>query len=100
MNASYELSGQVFEWDEDKARKNLDEHRVTFRIAATVFMDHCSVQFPDDEHSEEELREVLIGICSDGRMLRVSFTERPPNIRLFSARLANHYDESRYTNGY
>jgi type IV secretory pathway component VirB8 len=38
MDASYELSGQVFEWDEDKARKNLDEHRVTFRIAATVYL--------------------------------------------------------------
>jgi uncharacterized DUF497 family protein len=100
MYELFELSGQVFEWDRDKSQKNFKDHRVRFQTAATVFMDSSSVQFPDEEHSDDELREVLIGASLDGTMLRVSFTERPPNIRLFSARLADRYDENRYANGY
>lgn len=100
MDEPFELGGQGFEWNEEKARKNHKAHGVSFESAATVFLDSNSVQFPDDEHSDEELRDVLIGYCADGVMLRVSFTERPPNIRIFSARIANTYDETRYVNGY
>jgi uncharacterized DUF497 family protein len=100
MDEHFELVGQVFEWNEEKARRNHKSHGVSFESAATVFMDSNSVQFPDDEHSDNEVRDVLIGYCSDGVMLRVSFTERPPNIRIFSARVADNHDETQYANGY
>ncbi len=97
MDEYFELCGQVFEWNRDKALKNRKDHQgISFESAATVFMDVNAVQFPDDKEFEEELREVLIGLSAEGTMLRVSFTERPPNIRIFSARHANKYDESRY----
>ncbi len=50
-----------FEWDEDKAGKNLAIHKVSFVEAATVFDDMLSVTFPDPDHSMKELREITIG---------------------------------------
>jgi uncharacterized DUF497 family protein len=90
----------VFEWDRNKAQKNEMEHGVTFRDGATAFMDSSAIQFSHDEHSEEELRDFLIGRAADGRLLRVNFTERPPNLRIISARVANDFDETQYANGY
>jgi uncharacterized DUF497 family protein len=100
MDEYFELSGQVFEWSVEKAQKNLTEHHVAFRSAATVFMDPSSVQFSDDEHSDEEVRSYLIGRDLNGSLLRVSFTEREPNIRIFSARSANDFDGKQHANGY
>jgi uncharacterized DUF497 family protein len=100
MDEHFELSGQVFEWDKYKALLNVIEHNIKFTYAATAFMDSGAIEFPDDEHSDEELRATCIGIALDGRLLRVSFTERMLNIRIFSARFGDRYDKSRYANGY
>lgn len=100
MDQQFELVGQVFEWDQEKARRNYKSHGVSFESGATAFLDSNSVQFADDAHSVDELRDVLIGYCADGSLLRVSFTERPPNIRIFSVRIADNYDETQYANGY
>jgi uncharacterized DUF497 family protein len=67
MDDYFELCGQVFEWDRSKARKNKMEHGVAFTDGATAFMDSTAVQFSDEEHSEDELREFLIGRAVDGR---------------------------------
>ena len=97
----YEYLGQTFEWNRSKARRNLLDHKnVSFESAASVFMDPNSIQFPDDKEFDDELRDVLIGFSESGMMLRVSFTYRPPNLRIFSARVADKYDETRYENGY
>lgn len=43
-----------FEWDDDKAARNLIKHRVSFEEAATVFDDMPSVTFIDPDHTIRE----------------------------------------------
>jgi uncharacterized protein len=78
-----------FEWDDDKAKANLKKHKVGFDEASTVFADHLAKIFNDDEHSAEEIREIIVGYSILSRLLLVSFTERGRDvIRIISARVA------------
>jgi hypothetical protein len=38
-----------FEWDSDKASKNVEKHHVSFEEAATVFDDPMFITFIDNE---------------------------------------------------
>jgi uncharacterized DUF497 family protein len=78
-----------FEWDDDKAARNLTKHRVGFDEARSVFSDRLAKIFSDDGHSTEEIREIIVGYSILNRLLLVSFTERGRNvIRIISARVA------------
>jgi uncharacterized DUF497 family protein len=77
-----------FEWDEEKAAANERKHGVAFSEAMTAFADPLAAIFDDPVHSDEEVREILVGYSERNRLLIVSFTERPPNVRLISARVA------------
>lgn len=77
-----------FEWDEAKAATNERKHGVAFPEAATAFADPLAAILPDPDHSAGEEREILVGYSERGRLLVVSFTERPPNVRIISARVA------------
>jgi hypothetical protein len=51
-----------FAWDGKKAARNVRAHEgVTFEEAATVFRDPLAYIFDDDEHSDEEHRELIEG---------------------------------------
>ena len=77
-----------FEWDADKAGKNLKKHRVSFEEAVTAFFDSDAVDDYDPEHSGRERRYNLIGL-SDRRLLFVVYTEPEDSvIRIVSARKA------------
>lgn len=78
-----------FEWDDAKADANARKHGVAFAEAATAFADPLAAIFSDPDHSDDEVREVLIGYSDRGRLLIVSFTERSGNIRVISARVAS-----------
>jgi len=41
-----------FDWDTKKAPANLKKHKVSFRLAATVFRDQLALTIFDEEHSE------------------------------------------------
>lgn len=58
-----------FEWDEAKAQTNLQKHGVTIEEASSVFADPLAAIFPDDEHSSDEIREIIIGHSDRGRLL-------------------------------
>jgi uncharacterized protein len=75
-----------FEWDENKAARNLSKHGVSFEEAKTVFDDPLYVDFYDPDHSDEEDRYIIVGESRRGRLLIVSYTERGKTIRLISAR--------------
>jgi hypothetical protein len=81
-------AGMEFEWDDTKAEANLRKHGVSFAEATTAFADPLAAIFPDPDHSDGEVREILVGYSERGRFLIVSFTERPPNLRVISARVA------------
>ena len=91
-----------FEWDPDKARRNLRKHRLSFEEAATAFEDERSVTMPDPTHSVGEERFLLLGRTSGGRIVVVAFTERREDIdtiRLISARLADRGERHDYEEG-
>ena len=88
-----------FEWDPAKAAANLRRHRVSFHEAATVLEDSLSTTFPDEAHSEEEMRFLTIGASRRGRVLVVAHTERNETIRIISARQATRREREFYEQG-
>ena len=86
-----------FEWDSKKAASNVKKHGVTFDEAATVFGDPLAVIFDDEDHSQDERREIIIGHSILGQLLLVSFTERDKMVvRIISARKANRRERKDY----
>lgn len=94
MNISYQLQGIKFEWDENKARVNLQKHGVTFFEAAEVFFDPF-YQFGDASKNGEE-REFILGYSLSQRILLVVYVERGNTTRIISARPATHHERKLY----
>ncbi|MBW4492640.1 MAG: BrnT family toxin [Oscillatoria princeps RMCB-10] len=88
-----------FEWDENKAARNLSNHGVSFEEAKTVFDDPLYVDFYDPDHSDDEARYLIVGESSRGHLLIVSYTERGDSIRLISAREVTRYEREVYEEG-
>ncbi|MEW6085297.1 MAG: BrnT family toxin [Chloroflexota bacterium] len=85
-----------FEWDPEKAQKNLQKHEVGFEEASSVFDDPMFITVLDDEHSDDEERYITIGISDKIRLLLVAHTERDNRIRIISARKATKHEEKFY----
>jgi uncharacterized DUF497 family protein len=85
-----------FEWDSNKASKNVEKHHVSFEEAATVFDDPMFITFIDDEHSIDEERYITIGLSSRGRLLMLAHAVRKDHIRMISARRATKNEEQFY----
>ena len=85
-----------FEWDREKARKNVRKHKVSFDEAVTVFHDPLSATFDDPDHSVDEQRLITVGRPSSGRLLVISHTERGKAIRIISARHATARERKRH----
>jgi uncharacterized DUF497 family protein len=85
-----------FQWDARKAVSNARKHRVTFEEALTVFRDPLAFIFDDEEHSQEEHREIIIGHSIRNRLLVASFTERSDVIRIIGARRADREERENY----
>jgi uncharacterized protein len=85
-----------FTWDENKAASNIVDHKgVTFDEASTVFDSSLARIFDDEIHSFDERREIIIGPSINGRLLLVSFTERPNEIiRIISARFPTNQERT------
>jgi uncharacterized protein len=45
-----------FEWDPEKAKRNLKKHGVSFDEAVTAFYDPLLATFDDPDHSDDEQR--------------------------------------------
>jgi len=85
-----------FEWDLNKAEKNIKKHGVLFKEAATVFGDSLSMTFPDPDHSIQENRFIIIGLSSSGRLLVVAHTYKKNRVRIISARKATRHERKYY----
>lgn len=89
-----------FEWNAAKASANLKKHGVSFEEAMTAFEDEFARVLDDEEHSEEEPRQILIGYSEKNRLLFVSFMYRAENlIRILSARKADSQERQDYEEG-
>lgn len=86
-----------FEWDPAKAKSNIRKHGVSFDEAVTVFKDPLAFIFDDRTHSEQEQREIIIGVSALRRMVLVCFVERLEDIvRIISARAATRQEIKDY----
>lgn len=91
----YNLEVQ-FEWDPEKATRNLEKHGVSFHEAQTVFDDDLFIVFSDPDHSLGENRHIIMGQSQLGHLLVVSYTERSRKVRLISARKATRQERKAY----
>ncbi len=85
-----------FEWGVNKATANIAKHGVSFEEATTVFHDAIAVIFDDEDHSDDELREIIIGHSDNNRLLLVCFTERDDAVRIISARKTTRRERRDY----
>lgn len=90
------MSETQFEWDDNKAAKNLRKHQVSFDEAATAFDDPMFITFVDEEHSDDEERYITIGLSNRGRLLVIAHTDHEGQIRIISARKATRKEAKFY----
>ena len=88
-----------FEWDPQKAARNVQDHGVSFEEAASVFGDPLAGTIPDPEHSTEEPRFITIGVTPAQRLIVVVHTDRADRIRIISARRATRAEKKKYEEG-
>ena len=91
----YELQGQIFIWDKNKAESNKAKHGISFEEAASVFLIDGAEEFEDEEHSEDEERLIVIGLSLELRVLTVihCWRENDTIIRIISARKATSLEQ-------
>ncbi len=77
---------------------NLKRHGVSFEEARSIFVDERAKLIDDPDHSEDEDRFVLLGLCSALRLLLVCHCYRQESnvIRIISARKANGRESDFY----
>jgi len=94
----------IFTWNKQKARANLEKHKVSFDEAKTVFSDPLLVTYPDELHSEHESRLISIGMSAREHLLLVVHVEREETaegiiIRIISCRKATPSERKNYEKG-
>jgi len=87
-----------FDWDKNKATKNLVKHKVSFEEAQSVFDDDFARLIPDPDHSESEERFILLGLSCSLKVLVVvhCYKDEDNIIRLISARKATKPESKTY----
>lgn len=83
------------EFDPDKARANLQKHKVSFAHAEQALRDPTAVTIEDPD-AEGEQRFVTLGMDALGRVLVVIYTPRGDRLRLISARKASRGEMEQY----
>jgi len=88
-----------FEWDPDKARRNLSKHRVSFELAMRVWDDPLHVIVPDRFEAGEQ-RWHAIGLVGAAAILVVvhayPLAHDEERIRIVGARKATPHERRRY----
>ena len=70
----------MYEWNEDKNRKNLSERGLSFEDAEAVFAGPC-VTFEDTREDYGEQRLITFGLL-EGRLVVIAHTRREESIRI------------------
>lgn len=97
----FEINGNIFDWDPNKNKINLQKHGVSFKEAATVFQDEKAIYFNDDSHSQNEDRFIIVGLSKTVRLIFACYCYRESDtiIRIISARKANETELKLYEGG-
>ena len=94
LDVNFELGEYKFVWDSEKEKINKKKHKLSFRVAARVFLDKNSYDDYDELHSDFEDRIKIVGKI-DG-ILAVIYTEREDRNRIISARIATKKEVKKY----
>jgi uncharacterized DUF497 family protein len=89
------MEDKSFEWDDDKARRNLTKHGVSFEAAQLVFDDVFAFERIDSSPAYLEIRYVVTGMAN-GVLLTVVHAERGDRLRIISARKATKHEQRAY----
>jgi uncharacterized DUF497 family protein len=85
-------------WDENKNRENIKKHKISFEEAKTVFYDTNGKLIDDPEHSDEEVRFIILGLSKMLNLLVVCHCYREDDeiIRIITARKATKNESKPY----
>jgi hypothetical protein len=97
MKKTHKVEDIEFEWDEDKAHKNLEKHGVSFPEASEVFFDPF-IQHVEPREEKGETRDAAVGLTKKWRLLYVAYIWRKLVIRLISARKVTKAERKKYEN--
>ena len=91
----------MFEGDEDKNKRNITKHGVSFEEAQVIWSDPKAVEFFDPDNSQDESRFIRVGTNIGRGILFVVFCERDDGdvIRIISARKATKNEREEYERG-
>lgn len=92
-----------YTWDENKSRRNLAKHKVSFETATLVFEDpHCVTRFDRIKDGEERFQ--TLGIAGGLAILLVAHIDYEEGgeevIRIISARKATRREREIYEEGF
>ncbi len=85
----------TYEWDVEKASRNLRRHRISFEVAQNVFSDPLRLSGVDSRNDYGEERWWVLGHAR-GALVFVIYTERAASTRIISARKATRHERRRY----
>ncbi|PJZ64911.1 hypothetical protein CH371_15520 [Leptospira wolffii] len=90
----------LFEWDDKKNSSNLKKHQISFEQASQVFLDKDAIYIPDENHSEDEERWLVLGKIANFTIIVVVFVDKSnkneEKLRIISARKADKLEEKEY----
>ena len=84
-----------FDWNPDKCAKNVAERGIDFADAVVAFADPMKKVAKDDRRDYGEVRFNMLAKV-EGRVFRLTFTERGKVTWIISARKANQREQRRY----
>jgi len=89
------MKNQIFEWDENKNKSNIEKHGISFEIAKKVFEDTNRLEAEDTRKDYGEKRFITVGKVKN-LVLTVVYTIRKSAKRLISARRASKKERENY----
>ena len=107
---SFTLGGMFFEYDEEKNKKNIEKHGISFKSAARIFFDYDRIgNLSAGQSVMFSKQDTLIGSITKEDVLFVVYTERVKKLvngdeievtRLISARYATSFERGLYYGKY
>ena len=91
----------IFEWDEERANRNLQKHGIDFETALHVFTDPFAVSTQDRIENGEQRWQTL-GMVGGFLLILVAHTVHFDDVevvRIISARAATKFERKRYEQG-
>ena len=89
----------LFEWDEEKAKTNLEKHGISFVDAIEVFYDPNRIEDDSSKPEHGEIRIKTIGMVRAELIITVISTTRNRKLRIISARRARKNEKKQYYHG-